>query len=77
MSEREFSARPPNGVATRWVWFTDMTEREFGSFPFSPFVQEMPDIVSLSTGEVYTGAARAVRRNGSSSPRPRPEGGYM
>jgi Ankyrin repeats (3 copies)/MYND finger len=44
-TEYEFSARPPRDVATRFVWYTDMIERD-----------------------IYTGASRAVRRNGSSNP---------
>ena len=47
--EPQISRRMPEGVATCFVWFSDMIERE-----------------------VYTGAGRAVRRNGSSEP---PEGG--
>ena len=46
--EPERSPRAPPGIATNYVYFCDMLEREY-----------------------YTGAIRAVRRNGSREPIPR------
>ena len=47
--EPEFSIRPPSGVATRYIYFCDMVERD-----------------------IYTGASRAVRRNGKRQAPKRP-----